>query len=116
MISFYGLKNCDSCRKARTWLDAKGIANAFHDIREDAPDRATIAAWAAQVGWEKLLNRRGTSWRALPDASKDGIDEAGAIALMTGNPVLIKRPVMVDGDRVHVGFDPDVRAALESHG
>ena len=116
MIRFYGLKNCDSCRRARTWLDARGIASVFHDIREDAPDEATIAKWAAKVGWETLLNRRGTTWRGLPEASKAAIDEASAIRLMTGNPVLIKRPVMVDGEAVFVGFDPDVRAALESRG
>jgi arsenate reductase len=94
MIDFYGLKNCDTCRKARTWLDAKGIANVFHDIREADLDEATIAGWSEQIGWEKLLNRKSTTWRNLPEADKANVDEARPW-LMVADPALIKRPVMV---------------------
>lgn len=114
MIEFYGLKNCDSCRKARNWLDAKGIANVFHDIREAELDETTVAHWVSQVGWEKLLNRKSTTWRNLPDASKSNVDEAGAVALMVAEPALIKRPVMVLGERVTSGFDAAVQSALEA--
>lgn len=114
MIDFYGLKNCDTCRKARTWLDAKGIANVFHDIREADLDKATVASWSEQVGWERLLNRKSTTWRSLPDADKANVDEARAIKLMMAHPALIKRPVMACGGKVTSGFDADVRSVLEA--
>jgi arsenate reductase len=114
MIDFYGLKNCDTCRKARNWLDAKGIANVFHDIREAGLDEATVAGWAEQVGWEKLLNRKSTTWRNLPDCDKANVDEARAVALMVAEPALIKRPVMVAGGKVTSGFDADVQSLIEA--
>lgn len=113
MIDFYGLKNCDTCRKARTWLDAKGIANVFHDIREADLDEATVAGWSGQIGWEKLLNRKSTTWRNLPDADKANVDEAKAVKLMVAHPALIKRPVMVRNEQAMTGFDSTVQAALE---
>ena len=112
MIDAYGLNNCDTCRKARKWLDAEGIDYQFHDIRKANLDRAVIAGWVAMAGWETLLNRRGTTWRGLPDSSKENIDQHSATTLMTAHPALIKRPVFVlDGD-VLVGFSGEVEKAL----
>lgn len=112
MIDAYGLSNCDTCRKARKWLDAEGFDYRFHDIRKANLDRAVIAGWAARVGWETLLNRRGTTWRGLPESSRESIDQHSATTLMTAYPALIKRPVLVlDGD-VLVGFSGEVQNAL----
>ena len=104
MISLYGLKNCDTCRKARRWLDARGTAHAFHDVRADGISAALIAGWIAAVGWETLLNRRGTTWRGLAATDKDGVDEAKAAALMAAHPALIKRPVIDTAGTISVGF------------
>jgi arsenate reductase len=104
MIDVYGLKNCDTCRKARKWLDAQGIAHRFHDVRADGLDGATLQAWIAAVGWETLLNRRGTTWRQLPEDRKTGIDGSSAAALMLEFPALIKRPVFQFSGTVLVGF------------
>lgn len=112
MIDVYGLKNCDSCRKAIRWLDENGPEYRFHDIRKAQLGKETIAFWATQAGWQKLLNRRGTTWRGLPDADKAGIDEARAISLMTAHPALIKRPVFVLGKDICAGFDHDAQAAI----
>ncbi len=111
-MDVYGLKNCDTCRKALRWLDANGIAYSFHDIRQAGLGEADIAHWAGKAGWESLLNRRGTTWRGLPDAEREGVDEARAVRLMAAHPALMKRPVFVlDGD-VLVGFDAAVQARL----
>ena len=113
MITVYGIKNCDTCRKALKWLTAEGIEHRFHDFRVDGLDTGALAAWVDTAGWEKLLNRRGTTWRNLSDAEKDGIDEAKAQTLMAGNPTLIKRPVFETGDQVLVGFSNAEQAALK---
>lgn len=102
-LTLYGLKNCDTCRKARKWLDAKGLDYRCHDLRADGLTQAKLRAWVEQVGWEALLNRRGTTWRQLPDADKL-IDSTSAIDLMIRYPALIKRPVLEAGDRVLVSF------------
>ena len=112
MITVYGLKNCDTCRKARKWLDGAGIAHRFHDVRGDDLDRATVAAWADELGVEALLNRRGTTWRGLSEADRAGADGDGAVDLMTAHPALIKRPVFDLGGRRLVGFGAAERAAL----
>ncbi len=112
MIEVYGLNNCDTCRKARKWLAAEAIEHEFRDIRKAGLDESFIAGWAGKVGWETLLNRRGTTWRGLPGADKENIDEASAVRLMTGHPALIKRPVFVMGSEVLVGFTTDVQTAL----
>ena len=91
-ITLYGIRNCDTMKKARAWLDARGVAYAFHDYKVAGIDAATLGAWATSVGWEKLLNRAGTTFRALADADKADLDEAKAIALMVASPSLIKRP------------------------
>ena len=104
-VAIYGIKNCDTMKKARTWLEAAGIDYQFHDYKSLGIDAARLQGWAGKVGWEKLLNRAGTTFRALPDADKAGIDEAKAIRLMVGQPSMIKRPVLdVDGNLL-VGFD-----------
>jgi len=105
--TIYGIKNCDTMKKARAWLDARGVPYAFHDYKASGIEAATLKAWAGQVGWEKLLNRAGTTFRKLPDAEREGIDEAKAIALMVAQPSMIKRPVLVDGKKLLVGFLPE---------
>ncbi|MES1983796.1 MAG: ArsC family reductase [Pseudomonadota bacterium] len=110
-ITMYGIKNCDTIKKARTWLDSNGIAFAFHDYKASGIDAATVRRWVDEHGWEVILNRAGTTYRALPDADKQGIDADKAVALMVANPSMIKRPVLDLGDRRLVGFKPDAYAA-----
>jgi arsenate reductase (glutaredoxin) len=105
-LHFYGIPNCDTVKKARAWLDARGIDYAFHDYKKEGADPAKLAQWSEAAGWEALLNRRGTTFRALPDADKAGIDRAKAIRLMQANPSLIKRPVVEHDGGLLVGFDP----------
>ena len=112
MITLYGLKNCDTCRKARKWMASQGIEHRFFDIRADGLDRARIKAWAGALGWEALLNRRSTTWRRIPEASSAGLNEARAVALMAAHPTLIKRPVVETGAVTLVGFTKDTQAAL----
>ncbi len=112
MIDVYGLNNCDTCRRARKWMEAEGVDHRFHDIRKASLDHADIAGWADRAGWETLLNRRGTTWRGLPDRAKENIDELDATKLMTQYPALIKRPVFVLENDVMVGFSEEVQAAL----
>jgi arsenate reductase (glutaredoxin) len=106
--TLYGIKNCDTMKKARAWLDAKGVPYAFHDYKVDGIDRPRLEAWAGNVGWETLLNRVGTTFRKLPDAEKASIDERKALALMLDQPSTIKRPVLDLGGRIVVGFKPEV--------
>ena len=110
-VSIYGIKACDTMKKARTWLETAGVAYAFHDYKTQGIDAATLKGWAELVGWEKLLNRSGTTFRGLPDADKAGIDEAKAIRLMVAQPSMIKRPVLDVGGALLVGFDPTAYAA-----
>lgn len=114
MITVYGIRNCDTVKKARRWLDEHGVAYRFHDFRADGLDEATLRAWCDSVGWETLLNRRGTTWRALPEHHKAVEDQAAAVALMLAHPALIKRPVLVKGAAILVGFDPNAYAKLVS--
>ncbi len=110
-ITIYGIKNCDTMKKARAWLDAKRIPYAFHDYKAAGIDRVRLERWAEQVGWETLLNRAGTTFRKLPDAEKAGLDARKALALMLAHPAMIKRPVLDVGGRLLVGFQPDKYAA-----
>jgi arsenate reductase (glutaredoxin) len=112
MITLYGIPNCDTVKKARTWLAAAGIAHVFHDVRRDGLDPALLAGWVARAGWETVLNRAGTTFRALPDADKAGLDAARATALMQRLPAMIKRPVLVAGDTLIIGFKPDLYKGL----
>lgn len=101
-----GIPNCDTVKKARAWLDAHGVAYAWVDFRAAPPTAAVVALWAEAVGWEALLNRRGTTWRRLDDATRASVvDARSAVALMARVPTLIRRPVIVDGAAVSVGFD-----------
>jgi arsenate reductase len=106
-MTLYGIKNCDTMKRARAWLDAKGVPYAFHDYKARGIDRPRLEAWAGQAGWETLLNRAGTTFRKLPDADKIGLDEAKALALMLDQPSMIKRPVLDLGGRILVGFKPE---------
>ena len=109
MISLYGIKNCDTMKKARAWLDGRAIAYAFHDYKASGIDRASLERWVAEHGWETLLNRAGTTFRALPDEQKQGLDAAKAIALMLAQPAMIKRPVLdLGAGKTLVGFKPEV--------
>jgi len=104
MITIYGIKNCDTCRKALKWLQTEDIDHRYHDFRTDGLDPAALDAWVVALGWEALLNRRGTTWRKLPEADRDSVDSAKARRLMAANPTLIKRPVFDLGDNFVVGF------------
>jgi len=104
MVEMYGIPNCDKIRKARRWLDGHDIAFVFHDYKKEGVDVVRLGIWVDQLGWEALLNKRGTTWRKLPEAGKQDIDRDRAIALMCENPSMIKRPVLMAGDVIEVGF------------
>ena len=107
-ITLYGIPNCDTVKKARVWLDAHGVAFAFHDYKKAGIDAGTLRAWSDEVGWEVLLNRAGTTFKKLPDADKANLDEAKAIALMCAQPSMIKRPAVTGAGALLVGFKPDI--------
>jgi arsenate reductase len=112
VVTIYGIKACDTMKKARDWLDGHGVAYGFHDYKTAGIGREVLEGWASQVGWEVLLNRSGTTFRKLADADKTGLTEAKAIALMLAQPSMIKRPVLdVDG-KLTVGFKPEAYAAV----
>lgn len=107
----YGIKNCDTMKKARAWLDEHNVEYQFHDYKTAGIDRARLQRWSKKIGWEKLLNRSGTTFRKLPDADKVDIDEHKAIDLMVAQPSIIKRPVLEIGNRLVVGFKPEIYAS-----
>ena len=109
-VTLFGIPNCDTMKKARVWLDGRGVAYAFHDYKKAGVDAATLNRWADAVGWEPLLNRAGTTFKKLGDAEKVGIDRAKAIALMIANPSMIKRPVVEGAGPLLVGFNPEAWA------
>jgi arsenate reductase len=102
----YGIRNCDTIRKARAWLDAAAIPYAFHDYKTAGVDAARLRGWVDRLGWEALLNRAGTTFRKLPDAEKAGLDAERAVALMCAQPSMIRRPVFERGEVLLVGFRP----------
>jgi arsenate reductase len=102
--TLYGISNCDTIRKARRWLDANNVDYRFHDMRKDGLDRQTLHSWIAELGWENLLNRRGTTWRSLPEALRDGINPREAENIMLEHPASIKRPVLAHADKLFLGF------------
>lgn len=109
-VTIYGIKNCDTMKKARAWLDGRGVAYVFHDYKTAGIDADRLGEWAGKVGWEVLLNRAGTTFRKLSEAEKTDLDEARALALMQAQPSLIKRPVLdIDGTLL-VGFKPEAYA------
>jgi arsenate reductase (glutaredoxin) len=112
-VTLYGIRNCDTMKKARTWLEDQGIAHDFHDYKVSGIDRATLEAWVQTHGWETVLNRAGTTFRKLPEEDRTGLDAEKAIGLMIAQPSMIKRPVLDRGDgRTFVGFKPDQYQAV----
>jgi arsenate reductase len=110
--TIYGIKNCDTMKKARAFLDKQGVAYDFHDYKTKGIERAKLETWAKKAGWETLLNRVGTTFKKLPDMDKDNVTEKKAIALMLAQPSMIKRPVLeLPGGKVVVGFKPEEYAA-----
>jgi Spx/MgsR family transcriptional regulator len=110
-VTIYGIPNCDTMKKARAWLDGRGVAYGFHDYKKAGIDRQRLETWSEKVGWETLLNRAGTTFRKLPEGDKQGLDEKKAIALMLAQPSLIKRPVLEHGGgKLLVGFKPEAYA------
>ena len=107
-ITIYGIKNCDTMKKARGWLDDHGVAYEFHDYKLAGIARDRLEQWSNEVGWETLLNRAGTTFRKLPDSDKEGLDQRKALALMLAQPSMIKRPVLDLGGKLLVGFKPDI--------
>ncbi|MBQ0824408.1 ArsC family reductase [Microvirga terrae] len=108
--TLYGIRNCDTVKKARAWLEGRGLPYAFHDYKAEGIDRARLESWVSQVGWESLLNRAGTTFRKLPESDKANLERTKAIALMLDQPSMIKRPVLDHGGRVVVGFKPELYA------
>ena len=103
-ITLYGIPNCDTVKKARAWLDAKGIGYEFHDYKKQGADAGKLTSWVEQAGWEKVLNRAGTTFRKLPEADRENLDAKKAVAVMTANPSCIKRPVVEHPGGLLVGF------------
>lgn len=111
-VTIHGLATCDTTRAARKWLDGKGIAYQFHDVREDGLRKAQIEAWVKALGWEKVLNKASTTWRELPEKEKAGVDAKKAVALVLAHPTLVKRPVLDRDGELTLGFKPDVYSKL----
>jgi arsenate reductase (glutaredoxin) len=108
-ITIYGIKNCDTMKKARTWLDQRGVDYAFHDYKTAGIERDRLEQWCKKVGWEALLNRAGTTFRKLPDEGKAGLDAKKAMTLMLAQPSMIKRPVLdLGGGKLLIGFKPEI--------
>ncbi len=106
-LTIYGIKNCDTMKKARAFLDQRGVAYRFHDYKTAGIERARLEGWAKKIGWENLLNKAGTTFRKLPDKDKEGLTEKKAIALMLAQPSMIRRPVLEAGGKLLVGFKPE---------
>lgn len=107
----YGIKNCDTMKKAFAWLDGKKIAYDFHDYKKDGVPPGKLKEWASRAGWEKLANTRGPTWRKIPESQRTGLTETRALALLTRNPSAIKRPIVEAGSGLLIGFDPAEYAA-----
>ena len=111
-VTIYGIRNCDTMKKARAWLDGHGVPYRFHDYRADGIDKARLEGWGREAGWERLLNRAGTTFRKLPEAERQDLDEVRAIALMLAQPSMIKRPVLEAEGKLLVGFRPEEYARI----
>jgi arsenate reductase len=105
-IAIYGIKNCDTMKKARAWLDGHGVPYTFHDYKSEGIDRPRLDQWVKHLGWESVLNRAGTTFRKLPESDKTGLTEKKAIALMLAQPSMIKRPILEAGGEIAAGFRP----------
>jgi arsenate reductase len=110
-LNMYGIKNCDTIKKARTWLEDRGIAYDFHDYKAAGIERKKLEEWCTEHGWETILNRAGTTFRKLPEKDQAGLDRKKAVALMLAQPSMIKRPVLDTGTKRLVGFKPEIYAA-----
>ena len=115
MITVYGIKNCDTVKKARKWLEARDIEYTFHDLREDGLSREQVQAWLAELGWETLVNRRSTSWKALDENRRNSMDEASALEAILEQPTLIKRPLLDTGHERHCGFSAAGYQSIFNH-
>ena len=113
-VTIYGIKNCDTMKKAFAWLEGRGVAYSFHDYRAKGIGRAELERWCAEAGWEKVLNKAGMTFRALPDEAKADLNGEKAIALMLEKPSMIKRPVLEAGGGIEIGFRPERYEALFS--
>ncbi len=112
-LTIYGIKTCDSCRKARKFLAERGIEHRFHDLRKEGLDIQMLERWAGKLGWETLLNRRSLTWRQVPEAAREGMNHDRALTLMLEEPTLVKRPVLESDDFTAVGFsEPRFEAFL----
>ena len=111
-ITIYGIRNCDTMKKARAWLETHGVEHQFHDYQEAGIDQARLETWMKVAGWETLLNRAGTTFRKLPDEARQDLDERKALKLMLAQPSMIKRPVLEHGKTLLVGFSPEKYAQL----
>jgi Spx/MgsR family transcriptional regulator len=111
-VTLYGIKNCDTMKKARAWLDARGVSYTFHDYKAQGVDREHLQQWVKAVGWEVLLNRAGTTFRKLSENEREHVTEKKAIALMLAQPSMIKRPVLDVGGKLIVGFKVETYAGL----
>jgi arsenate reductase len=111
-VALYGIKNCDTMKKARVWLDAHGVAYTFHDYKAQGIDREHLQKWVKAVGWEVLLNRAGATFKKLPESERENVTEKKAIALMLAQPSMIKRPVLDVGGKLTVGFKVETYAGL----
>jgi Spx/MgsR family transcriptional regulator len=103
-VVMYGIKNCDTIKKARTWLNTNSIEFTFHDYRKDGLSKTTLKALESSIGWEAMLNKRGTTWRKLPEDVKQSVDKESAMNIMLENPAIIKRPILDTGTRLELGF------------
>ncbi len=103
-FTLFGLRTCDSCRKARRWLDTHGVDYDYHDVRDDGLDALLLAGWTKNTGWEPLVNRRSTTWRNLPKSLRESMEERSAIATLNEHPTLLKRPVLVGSGVLEIGF------------
>lgn len=112
-IKMYGIRNCETVKKARAWLDKHGVEYEFHDYKLAGIDADRLNRWSGELGWETLLNRAGTSFRTLPDSQKQYVDEKKALALMATQPSMIKRPVVEVGGCVVVGFKPELYSTIK---
>jgi Spx/MgsR family transcriptional regulator len=111
-VTIYGIKNCDTMKKARAWLDAHGVAYTFHDYKALGIDKSHVEPWVKEAGWETVLNRAGTTFRKLSDADRENLTEKKAITLMLAQPSMIKRPVLEAGGTITIGFRPEIYAKL----
>lgn len=111
-VTIYGIKACDTMKKARAWLDAQGVAHDFHDYKARGIDRASLERWVTDLGWETVLNRAGTTFRNLAEADKQDLDADKAMTLMLAQPSMIKRPILDRDGRLQAGFKPEAYARL----